>query len=555
MTEEAPPRFDPDAILAYFGETVLARGRAYHREGRVRLVSVEPRRVLAHVSGTEDYRVELTGKGSGIGGRCTCPAFEDRGPCKHMAATALAISDEAVDPDEQKPVERIRDYLKAKDHAALVAMIIEAAENDRALFDRLDLAASALNADDKTLRTRLKSAIDRATRTGGYIEYGAAGGWAEDVDNALDAVADLASGPRAAIALELAEHAIARIEAAIEEIDDSDGWCGDLLERAASIHAEAARAAKPDPVDLAHSLFEREMESDYDFFTGASETYAEALGAGGLLEYRRLARKLWDDLPSLHAGERGDANRDLYRRLIGILDRFAREESDVEARIALRAKDLSSSWAYSELAKFCADAGREKEALNWAEEGLWAFEDERPDQNLVDLAVGLLKEAGRKEDAEALSWRAFEKAPSTEAYKKLRALAGEAARERAVSILSARIAKARDRYSGVDTLVGILMMEKCFGPAWEAARKHAAPLHVRLSLAHETEASHPKEALETFAERVDALVQHGGNREYAEAAGIVRRMGKLRGAAEQAIYVDRLRDRHGRKRNFMKLLG
>jgi hypothetical protein len=36
---------------------------------------------------------------------------------------------------------------------------------------------------------------------------------------------------------------------------------------------------------------------------------------------------------------------------------------------------------------------------------------------------------------------------------------------------------------------------------------------------------------------------------------LLARIGGLRGAAEQAIYVESLKTRCGRKRNFMKLLG
>ena len=68
------------------------------------------------------------------------------------------------------------------------------------------------------------------------------------------------------------------------------------------------------------------------------------------------------------------------------------------------------------------------------------FEDERPDERLVFLAVDLLCAAGRAGDAEAHLWRAFGKAPSLELYARLRGLGGEAARERAVGVLEARLA-------------------------------------------------------------------------------------------------------------------
>jgi hypothetical protein len=99
----------------------------------------------------------------------------------------------------------------------------------------------------------------------------------------------IASGEPAPIAMRLALHAIARIETAIGHMDDSDGHCADLMARAADIHLGACWEAKPDGVILARTLFAREMESEYDVFSGAAATYAEVLGKKGLSEYRRLA--------------------------------------------------------------------------------------------------------------------------------------------------------------------------------------------------------------------------------------------------------------------------
>ena len=95
-------------------------------------------------------------------------------------------------------------------------MIVDLAEHDLALFRKLDMVAATVDADDRTLEKRLGRAIDDATRTGGFIEYREAAGWAADVDSVLDSISDLASGPRAAAALGLAERAIDRIERAVK---------------------------------------------------------------------------------------------------------------------------------------------------------------------------------------------------------------------------------------------------------------------------------------------------------------------------------------------------
>ena len=55
-----------------------------------------------------------------------------------------------------------------------------------------------------------------------------------------------------------------------------------------------------------------------------------------------------------------------------------------------------------------------------------------------------------------------------------------------------------------------------------------------------------------YAAQVEQLANSGT---YEEAMKVIARMGKIRSATEQAAYVADLKMRHGRKRNFMKLLG
>ena len=98
MTVETLPRFDIAALKRLAGAAVFSRGETYHRDGRVEILALEARRVLARVAGTEAYRVNLLGSGEAIKGECTCPAFDDYGFCKHMVATALAANESDRDP-------------------------------------------------------------------------------------------------------------------------------------------------------------------------------------------------------------------------------------------------------------------------------------------------------------------------------------------------------------------------------------------------------------------------------------------------------------------------
>jgi hypothetical protein len=394
MKRKNAQRFDLDAVRSRAGDTVFSRGASYHRSGSVTILSIEPNRVLARVAGTGDYRTVLTGRGTKIGGECSCPAFDEWGFCKHMVAAALAANDAGGggDASEAGALTRIRRHLQKQKVDALIAMILDLAERDVDLFRTLELAAAIDDADDATLEARLRKAIDDAAHTSGYIEYREAGGWAAGVGAVLDRIEALPDA-RAGIQMRLAEHAADRIEGAIEGIDDSDSHGHALLERCAEIHCESARKARPDPVALARDLFEREMEGGYDTFYSAVGAYSDILGDTGLAEYRRLAEAAWAKLPVRTANPRSrDAAAVDYGTLISILDFFAARDDDLAARIALRRKDLSSAWTYKQLAQFCAEHGRDADALRYAEEGLWLFDGDRPDRQLLSLTASLPRE-------------------------------------------------------------------------------------------------------------------------------------------------------------------
>jgi len=558
MKAKGQPRFDIDALRELAGQRSFARGQSYHHDGNVQILAIESARVVARVSGTEDYRTVLVGSAAKIDGECSCRAFEDRGFCKHMVAVALAANaaGNGAEADGAGALSRIRDHLKKRSVDTLVQMIVDLAERDLRLFRKLDIAAASDHADDKTLETRLRKAVDKVTRTGQYVDYRAMSGWVTEIDATLDSISDLVMSGRADIAFRVAEHAIDRIERAIGAVDDSDGHCGALLHRMRNIHLAAACATRPQPLNLARNLFAREMEDEYGVFDGAATLYADVLGEDGLAEYRRLATEAWQEPASTSAKARGDDDErpaNSYK-LMGILDLFAERDGDVETRIALRARELSSAWDYLQLAEFCLAQGRADEALSRAEEGLWLFEDGRPREELVLLAAKLLSKAGRKEDAEAQLWKAFEKAPSLTLYAALGKSGGTVARGRAMKSLEVKFtSEDRTLRSGhVDLLIRIQIDQKKFAEAWATVREHRPSIGTREELARASEAQYPHEALQVYTEKVEHLAGISG---YAEAAKLIARMAKLRSVAEQSAYVGALRERHGRKRNFMKLLG
>lgn len=96
------------AILEAYAPSVVARGRAYAKEGRVELVAVSNTSVTARVTGTEPYEVSISLDVDAPIGDCTCPAFDRAGECKHVAALAWALKRERPEVPLLPALERLR---------------------------------------------------------------------------------------------------------------------------------------------------------------------------------------------------------------------------------------------------------------------------------------------------------------------------------------------------------------------------------------------------------------------------------------------------------------
>jgi hypothetical protein len=385
----------------------------------------------------------------------------------------------------------------------------------------------------------------------------------------LGRIAGLIESGRAGLALRLLDHFFARMDQALENIDDSDGGAAHVYAKARDIHLAACRQAKPDPIALARALFAREVDSDWEFFHGASESHEDILGEAGLAEYRRLASEAWQEIRPLRTGARRVGDDQFSRRyaLQAILESFAERDGDVDGVIALRAKDLSTAHDYLGIAQLCLDHARETEALKWAEEGLWQFED-NPDQRLVFFVSDLYRRIGREQDAEKLLWRTFERCPSIELYERLKSAAGanrmlaNAVRDRALGWLRAELGKpvgrAGMRWSSPPELfIRLAMAEGQLADAWMVVEKHGCNDHLLEELAEASEHSHPAEALKAYADRVERMLRLGGQINYEHAYNMIERMRLLRevlGETKQhTAYLGDLTNRHKAKRNFMKL--
>lgn len=196
----------------------------------------------------------------------------------------------------------VRTYLAGQGKDALVDMLMKQAMDDHRLRQRLLLKAAKMGPRGLDLAA-YRQAIDSAVDAGEFVRYDEMYDYVQGIQNSIDSIAELLREGQAAEVIELAEHALAAVEKAIQLVDDSDGLMGDILAQLQDLHLEACRKAKPNAEELAQRLFQWELRADLDTFSGAAETYARVLGKKGLVAYRKLAEKEWTSVLELKPGQ------------------------------------------------------------------------------------------------------------------------------------------------------------------------------------------------------------------------------------------------------------
>jgi uncharacterized Zn finger protein len=198
-------RVDLHTIQKLADTGTLARGKAYFHDGAVGLLDADEYEVRANVQGTQRYRVRLAAGSDGeLEYECDCPVGDGGTFCKHAVAVALSwlenagegvfepSENESANPRKKRKTheEQIREYLETLDESALRKWVIEAADRDRGIRDKLLFAAKAKAGGDVS---SLKSVVRQATRVSSFLDWREAGDYA-------DRVADLAQMLEARVA-------------------------------------------------------------------------------------------------------------------------------------------------------------------------------------------------------------------------------------------------------------------------------------------------------------------------------------------------------------------
>jgi uncharacterized Zn finger protein len=542
----------PHVLFNLAGEQAFLRGEAYFAEGAVRHLVADAASITAQVAGTEDYRVELSDDDGELAYDCTCPRAADGYFCKHCVALGLAwLTRRARETDtrsEKNQLKNIRAHLLAQPTAALVDMLLNLASKDENLFQNL-LAKTQTGAKRVTM---LRARIERATTPLPGRDWTTAADYLDAIETLVEALSDLLEPETAGALIDLCEYAIARVEALIEQVD-GEGELDWLIEQLCDLHRDACEMAAPDPAELAGRLFDLEMGLPFQLCHMDVLAYQELLGEIGLRAYRERAEAAW-------AKPRPD------HRLTAIMKNLAQLAGDVDALLAIEARDLTSAWRFLVIAKILKEAGREDEALDWAERGQRAF-PKRPDWRLRDFLVEAYLARGRHEEATALAWERYTERPGFESFKQLHAVATHignwpALRERALACIETESQRHARTYQSKQpdhsVRVEIALWEEDPDVAWNLIQQGGCEHRLLLALADKLEAGRADDAIILYQRVIPPLVEETHNHAYAEAAALLRRVARLlqaRGRAPDFVdYLLNLRARYKAKRNFMKLL-
>jgi len=470
--------------------------------------------------------------------------------------------------------EDVRSFLSKQSKERLVELLADAAFEHEVLLGKLALEIAGTSKKGRAL-VSLRSTIEDAIELDGYLGYGETFEYAGRLDSVARILEDLLKKGQAQEAVDLAEHALAKLEEALDQVDDSNGDVSMFIERLQEIHLAACRKARPDPEALARRLFDWELRGGNDTFFGAVEAYKPVLGSRGLKAYRELAEEEWSKIPPLQPGSRDDWSGRRWR-ITHIMESLAKVSGDVEALVAVKSRDLSRPTAFLEIAKAYQEAGQRDRALEWAEKGLAAFPRE-PGSGLRRFVADAYQARHRTADALTLLWTDFSEHPSTDTYGELgrharrikqwpewRHKAHELLRERARGGLKgkAKVPQVRSPFqlggAASSLLVQILIQEKEVEEAWSVAQEFGCAENLWLDLAKLREQAHPDDSLPIYQRHVDQALSLVNERGYQMAVGHLRRirdMLKAHGRSQEFLaYLAALRQEHKRKRNFLALL-
>jgi len=288
----------------------------------------------------------------------------------------------------------------------LAELLAEACQNDRPLRRKIEILLASKRGSEQ-LEGTITKRITSLSRADGFVDWREVPALVAELDTLRDGiVTELgAKDPRAAS--EQMWRFLTLAEPTLERVDDSIGRIGDVFHRAAAdIGSLLARVSDLDRVALAERLHESLGKDEYGFASQIITSGSDALGVEGRTRLRELLKAEIRRLPPRQEKENWSAVGWPRSRISAHLADLADAEGDVDAYIeAIQLGDRKDIDA-ANIARRLIAAGRPADALEWLDK------DRRArgpfDLTIADLKMAAFEALGKKPEAQALRWQAFE---------------------------------------------------------------------------------------------------------------------------------------------------
>lgn len=353
-----------DELMEMAGPGACERGFDYYREGCVGNIEINGNRIVALVSGTDLYHVELRHDGAGLDGSCDCPASDGIAFCKHCVATALEFRDQlaesALAATDRGDENVLRSFLAEQDREAPLSYLLHVLPKDPLLNQRLRqramLAANGVDVKE------LKQSITKVTPLQDIFEWGRVNAYFRRFEVTLAGILEIADQLTADILLETALHGIKRLNRALERVDDSGGYREHAQAMLRELHGRALKRIDWTPERRAEHLLEHALADPWDQYEGTPTDYADALGDAGLSAFYAIVEGRFAALPAPSKSASFD-DKVPYLRLRNHLMMRAREQDDLDEMIRLEKLTAATDVEFDNIARLYLKKGKPRSSV------------------------------------------------------------------------------------------------------------------------------------------------------------------------------------------------
>ncbi len=447
---------------------------------------------------------------------------------------------------------------------ALAEVLIAHAATDPALRKKLGMLLAATEGPGK-LAAEIEKRIKTIGRSRSFVDWEKRKSLVHELDHLRMTIATRLAKQDAARAIALLWDFIFIADAVMQRVGDGIGEVEVVFDAAM---ADLGRLSAAEPRGDGKALARRVLAYCERDGVGATDALirhmSDALGATGRAEIRDATEAALKTAPRPEGPHdwRADAKRHHLAFRLALL---ADLERDADAFIAaIRAGGMESTHAL-EVAERLIAANRPAEALDWLDKPRRRIEDDDEygdDVAATDLRIAALEALGRKDEAQAVRWRHFERFLSAEhlrAYlKRLPDFEDFEAEQKALDIAAAHEQAAQG--------LAFFIAWRALDRADRLVRERLTALDGRLyevlrPAAEALEEKFPEAASLLYRRLVESVLERGSSKQYPYAArdllSCVRLVPNLPapGSIEShAAFVARLQKVHGRKYGFWGLI-